>query len=34
MHNISGMSFNPITKNYRLGSDVDVNYLMHASRPQ
>jgi 2-polyprenyl-6-hydroxyphenyl methylase/3-demethylubiquinone-9 3-methyltransferase len=34
MHNISGMTFNPITKNYRLGSDVDVNYLMHASRPQ
>ena len=34
MHNISGMTFNPITKNYRLGNDVDVNYLMHASRPE
>jgi 2-polyprenyl-6-hydroxyphenyl methylase/3-demethylubiquinone-9 3-methyltransferase len=34
MHNISGMTFNPITKNYRIGNDVDVNYLMHASRPE
>lgn len=24
-----GMSFNPITKHYWLGSDVSVNYLMH-----
>jgi 2-polyprenyl-6-hydroxyphenyl methylase/3-demethylubiquinone-9 3-methyltransferase len=34
MHNISGMTFNPITKNYRIGNDVDVNYLIHASRPE
>ncbi|MFT6725042.1 MAG: 2-polyprenyl-6-hydroxyphenyl methylase/3-demethylubiquinone-9 3-methyltransferase [Arenicella sp.] len=34
MHNISGMTFNPITKNYRIGKDVDVNYLVHASRPE
>ncbi len=25
---ISGMSYNPISKQYRLGSDLDVNYLM------
>jgi len=24
-----GMSYNPFTKKYRLGDDVDVNYLMH-----
>jgi 2-polyprenyl-6-hydroxyphenyl methylase/3-demethylubiquinone-9 3-methyltransferase len=34
MHNISGMTFNPITKKYRIGNDVDVNYLVHASRPE
>lgn len=27
---ITGMSYNPITKNYRLGRDVDVNYLLAA----
>lgn len=25
---ITGMSYNPLTKSYRLGRDVDVNYLM------
>jgi len=29
--NIVGMSYNPLTKNYKLGKDVDVNYLVHAS---
>jgi 2-polyprenyl-6-hydroxyphenyl methylase / 3-demethylubiquinone-9 3-methyltransferase len=24
-----GMSYNPITKHYWLGSDVSVNYMMH-----
>ena len=24
-----GMSYNPLTREYRLGSDVDVNYLLH-----
>ena len=27
---ISGMSYNPLTKRYWLGTDVSVNYLMHA----
>lgn len=25
---ITGMSYNPLTRNYTLGSDIDVNYLM------
>lgn len=29
---ITGMSYNPITRSYRLGRDVDVNYLVHARR--
>lgn len=31
---ITGMSFNPLTRSYRLGRDVDVNYLMHVSKPE
>lgn len=27
---LTGMTYNPITKAYKLGRDVDVNYLMHA----
>ena len=30
----AGMSYNPLSKSYRLGSDVDVNYLMHLCRPE
>lgn len=30
---ITGMSYNPLAKSYRLGRDIDVNYLM-ALRPQ
>jgi 2-polyprenyl-6-hydroxyphenyl methylase / 3-demethylubiquinone-9 3-methyltransferase len=26
---ISGMSYNPMTKRYRLGTDVSVNYIVH-----
>ena len=26
---ITGMTYNPITRHYRLGRDIDVNYLMH-----
>lgn len=29
LNNIVGMSYNPLTKHYSLGKDVDVNYLMH-----
>ncbi len=29
---ITGMSYNPLTRTYRLGADVDVNYLAHCVR--
>ena len=28
---VTGMTYNPLTKNYRLGRDLGVNYLMHCS---
>ncbi len=32
---ITGMTYNPLTKHYKLDdSDVSVNYLVHASKPQ
>lgn len=31
---LTGMTYNPLTKRYRLGRDVDVNYLMYAEKPQ
>lgn len=30
---IIGMSYNPLTRTYRLGNDTGVNYLMRAQRP-
>lgn len=30
---IVGMSYNPLTRTYRLGSDTSVNYLLRAMRP-
>ncbi|MGM0952233.1 MAG: bifunctional 2-polyprenyl-6-hydroxyphenol methylase/3-demethylubiquinol 3-O-methyltransferase UbiG [Pseudomonadota bacterium] len=30
VNELTGMSYNPVTKVYKLGRDVDVNYLMHA----
>ncbi len=30
---ISGMSYNPLTRQYKLGKDIDVNYLVHARKP-
>jgi 2-polyprenyl-6-hydroxyphenyl methylase/3-demethylubiquinone-9 3-methyltransferase len=30
---ITGMTYNPLTKHYSLGRDVDVNYLMHFRKP-
>ena len=30
---LTGMTYNPLTRQYRLGRDVDVNYLMHARKP-
>ena len=29
VRNISGMSYNPLTRIYALGADTDVNYLLH-----
>jgi 2-polyprenyl-6-hydroxyphenyl methylase/3-demethylubiquinone-9 3-methyltransferase len=33
IQDIIGMTYNPITKIYRLGNDVDVNYMMHVVKP-
>ncbi|MEJ2059544.1 MAG: bifunctional 2-polyprenyl-6-hydroxyphenol methylase/3-demethylubiquinol 3-O-methyltransferase UbiG [Gammaproteobacteria bacterium] len=33
VQDITGMSYNPLTREYRLGRDVDVNYLVH-TRPE
>ena len=34
LDNMTGMTYNPLTKRYRLNSDdVDVNYLVHAKKP-
>tara|TARA_E500000331_G_scaffold292851_1_gene289859 strand:- start:1019 stop:1720 length:702 start_codon:yes stop_codon:yes gene_type:complete len=30
LQDITGMTYNPLLKSYRLGKDVDVNYLVHA----
>jgi 2-polyprenyl-6-hydroxyphenyl methylase / 3-demethylubiquinone-9 3-methyltransferase len=31
---LTGLHYNPLTKAYRLGGNVDVNYLMHALKPE
>lgn len=31
---IIGMTYNPLTREYRLGDDVSVNYLVHLTRPE
>lgn len=33
LHGSIGMHYNPLTREYSLGSNVDVNYLMHFKRP-
>lgn len=30
---VTGMRYNPFTRTCTLGSDIDVNYLLHASKP-
>ncbi len=30
LRDLTGMTYNPLTKTYRFGRDVDVNYMMHA----
>lgn len=32
LNNIAGMTYNPLTQQYKLGRDVDVNYLMHFTK--
>ena len=29
---LKGMSYNPLTQHYSLGSDISVNYLIHTSK--
>ena len=31
---LAGMTYNPLTKVYALGRDTDVNYMLHAVRPE
>lgn len=32
-HDIIGLTYNPLSKRYKLESDVDVNYMLHCSKP-
>jgi 2-polyprenyl-6-hydroxyphenyl methylase/3-demethylubiquinone-9 3-methyltransferase len=34
LRDISGLHYNPVTRSVRLGGDVQVNYLAHATRPE
>jgi 2-polyprenyl-6-hydroxyphenyl methylase/3-demethylubiquinone-9 3-methyltransferase len=34
LQQITGMTYNPLTRHYALGRDVDVNYLMHFSKAE
>jgi 2-polyprenyl-6-hydroxyphenyl methylase/3-demethylubiquinone-9 3-methyltransferase len=34
LHDIIGMTYNPLLKNYKLGRNVDVNYIVYASKPE
>lgn len=34
MRDLSGMSYNPLSHRYSLGKDIEVNYLIHASRSE
>jgi 2-polyprenyl-6-hydroxyphenyl methylase/3-demethylubiquinone-9 3-methyltransferase len=34
MRDIAGLHYNPVTRSVLLGGDVQVNYLVHASRPE
>jgi 2-polyprenyl-6-hydroxyphenyl methylase/3-demethylubiquinone-9 3-methyltransferase len=31
---ITGMSYNPLTRHYKLGRDVDVNYMIACTKPE
>ena len=32
LRNLTGMSYNPVTRHYSLGDDVSVNYLVHCAK--
>ena len=34
LDDLTGMSYNPLTRRFSLGRDVDVNYLAHGRRPE
>ena len=34
MHDLTGMTYNPLTQQYKLGRDLDVNYLAHCVRSE
>ena len=34
LQDITGMTYNPLTKEYKLGRDTDVNYLVHATKAE
>ncbi len=34
LRDIAGLHYNPVTRSVRLGGDVQVNYLVHATRPE
>ena len=34
LENIKGMTYNPLFQSYKLGNDVDVNYMMYFSKPE
>ena len=33
IHDLIGLTYNPLLKRYKLENDVDVNYMMHCSKP-
>ena len=34
MHDLTGMTYNPLTQQYKLGRDLDVNYMAHCIRSE
>ncbi|WP_369601782.1 bifunctional 2-polyprenyl-6-hydroxyphenol methylase/3-demethylubiquinol 3-O-methyltransferase UbiG [Hahella sp. SMD15-11] len=34
MQDMIGMTYNPVTRTYKLGPDVDVNYMIHTRKPE
>jgi len=34
LQNMTGMTYNPLTKEYKLGNDIDVNYMLHTVRDE